>query len=59
MINSPVDAPLLKGQSVGKIIYKVGEREVGSVNAVVSDDIPKISLIYLLNKLINSYLLSV
>ena len=36
MINSPVDAPLLKGQSVGKIIYKVGEREVGSVNAVVS-----------------------
>lgn len=56
ILNPTATAPVKKGEILGKIVFRTGEREVGSVNLVSKSDSAKISLGYLLNKFINSYL---
>ena len=44
-----IQAPVKQGDYVGKITFKIGEREVGNVNLVSSENSDKISLSYLMN----------
>ena len=58
LLDSTVSAPVTQGQILGKIIYKVGEREVGSINLISATESPKISFQYLIKKFITKYLFS-
>ena len=40
-ITKTVKAPAQKGQVVGEVIYKIGERELGRVDIVLSEDMEK------------------
>lgn len=50
------EAPIEKNEILGKIIYKAGDREVGSVNLISSEQSDKISLKYLMLKFLSSYI---
>lgn len=58
ILESSIHAPVAKGQVIGKIVYKAGEREVGHVNLISDTDSPKISFVYLIKNFSKSCLLS-
>lgn len=52
-----IEAPIRKGQVVGKVVYMIGDREVGSVNIYALEDVDENSFGSLFVKLLKKYLL--
>ena len=43
-LSEVIDAPIKKGDVVGKIIYTLGEEKIGECNLIASEDVDKMSL---------------
>ena len=57
-IPESIAAPLKKGDKVGEVKFKLGETVVGSVDAVVLEDVDKISFWGLFCRLLKGFFLS-
>lgn len=56
ILNKTLKAPITKGQIIGEMKYKAGEREVGRVNLISDCDIAEISISYLLKRFLSLYI---
>lgn len=50
-----LEAPIKKGEKLGEVIYKVGEREVGRTDIVAEEEVKKASFLKLLFRMIKSW----
>lgn len=50
-----IQAPVTKGQKVGEMVYYEQGKQVGKSDLVASEDVEKISFLYVLSKLVGQY----
>ena len=55
-MDETLTAPIVAGQKVGEIIYKVGDQEIIRVNLVSEIDIKKANFLVLFFRMIGSWL---
>lgn len=54
--DNSLSAPLAKGDSVGKIVYTISNKEIGSIDLIACEDINQITLLLQLKEMIFLYL---
>lgn len=50
-----MEAPVKKGETVGKIIYSYGEKELGTVDILANEDVAKAGYRDYLKKILGQY----
>lgn len=50
-----VEAPIATGDKIGEIVYKCGEKEVGRVDLVAANEVPKATLKFYLGKIFKMF----
>ncbi len=53
-ISEKIDAPIKKGDVVGKVFIKCGERSLGSIDLLAKEDVPKISFGFIFSSLLKA-----
>jgi D-alanyl-D-alanine carboxypeptidase (penicillin-binding protein 5/6) len=48
-----ISAPIKRGECVGRVVYKIGETEVGSVDIVAEEDVDRIGFWRIMLKLLS------
>ncbi len=55
IMEESIEAPVTKGSVVGKVVYSIGEKEVGSVNIITDGEVEKAGFSHYILKVLESF----